>query len=103
MKRKKNRPKPGANPERLAWVRRSPCCRCNGERFISPSEAHHPTGAGLALKAPDADAIPLCWGCHRDLHNLTDWFKGWTKAQLRAWQAGQVAVYQVLWEARNHE
>ena len=52
----------------------------------------------MGLKAPDADAIPLCWLCHQNFHDLSDYFGGWTKDQLRRWQAGQVAVFRVLWE-----
>ena len=99
---KRSAPKATDNPERLVWVRSMRCARCGGVRFSSQSEAHHPTGAGWALKAPDADAIPLCWGCHRDFHALTDYFNCWTKDQLRRWQAGQVEVYRVRWETRCH-
>ena len=98
------------DPERLAWVREQPCARChmmppsrmawakNGWVTERHCDAHHPTGAGMGLKTPDADAFPLCRGCHNALHALDRPFKGWTKDQLRRWQAGQVAVYQVLWE-----
>ena len=36
------------------------CCICR-----SPAELHHPTGAGMALKARDEDVIPLCPFHHR--------------------------------------
>lgn len=82
----------GRDRRHLAWLRRQrcafadfrpyqPCTPCQG-----PIEAHHPTGSGLALKAPDRDAIPLCRKHHRELHDGRGTFLGWDKARLKAWQ-----------------
>lgn len=76
--------------KRLAFVRSLPCASCGRH---PPSEAHHPTGAGLALKADDAEAFPLCSRCHRDFHDLRGKFRDWDKAARRLWQRTMSALY----------
>ena len=71
----------------LARIRALPCARCQRP---PPSEAHHRTGAGMALRAHDHDAMPLCASCHRDLHAMTGRFRTWTRHQLRVWQQERV-------------
>lgn len=79
----------------LAWVRNRPCCRCMRNW---PSEAHH-TGRrpGIALKAHDHSAIPLCRQCHRDWHAAAGQFRDWAKAQRQQW-----AFRQILFHRRQH-
>ncbi len=75
----------------LDRVRAMPCsvpgCRHAHER----SEAHHITGAGMSLKAPDDQTFPLCPWHHLELHSLSGYFKGWDGERLRNWQLEQVA------------
>lgn len=53
----------------LELIRSLPCACCGKS---APSSAHHPReGQGMAQKAEDWAAIPLCWECHqgdRGLH-----------------------------------
>ena len=51
-----------------------------------PIDAHHPTGSGLALKASDHDAMPLCHKHHMNFHDARGVFRNWTKEQRRDWQ-----------------
>jgi hypothetical protein len=58
------------NPERLAAVRRLPCCICWewGMTQNSPTEAHHcKSGRYSNEKTPDSMAIPLCHSHHNKL------------------------------------
>lgn len=66
-------------------------------------EAHHPTGAGLALKADDSKAFPLCTKHHRERHDHAGYFKAMTKADRKLWEADMVANYQALWEADSSD
>ncbi len=52
-----------AKSEHLDIIRSLPCACCGAS---PPSSAHHPRhGAGMAQKASDWLAIPLCWECHQ--------------------------------------
>jgi hypothetical protein len=89
------------DPEHLAFLRTLPCAMkahmpgastaCFGE-----IHAHHPTGAGLALKAPDRDAMPLCRQHHGELHGVCGAFLGWTKERLRKWQREMSQKYRPM-------
>lgn len=73
----------------LARVRRLPCCACQATSDI---QAHHMTGSGLALKADDHQAMPLCRECHRQFHDGRGVFASWSKAQRKDWQESCVRV-----------
>jgi hypothetical protein len=90
---KKRAAERGGDEEHLAWIRKQPCSGCNAR---GPNDAHHPTGAGLALKAPDREAVPLCRLCHTQYHDGTGRFEGWSKAEKRAWMALNSAQLQTL-------
>lgn len=65
-----------------------------------PQHAHHPRiGTGLALKAQDRQAIPLCWLHHRCLHDLRGPFEHFNRAMLRAWQTEQAEKHQRLYNS----
>lgn len=67
----------------LSRIRKQDCQKC-GRR---PCQAHHRTGAGMALRAHDHETISLCVECHASIHELTHGeFSGWTKGELREWQ-----------------
>lgn len=72
----------------LAEVRRLPCCLtedCDG-----PVQAHHMTGAGLALKASDLDTMPLCLQHHAELHDSKGYFRHMDKAAKKQWQRDRI-------------
>jgi hypothetical protein len=71
------------SPLYLKRVRQLPCANCGRP---APNEAHHRTGAGMARRAHDHDAMPLCRRCHHDLHALAGSFKTFDRAMLRSWQ-----------------
>jgi hypothetical protein len=74
----------GEDPDYIGRVKALPCA-VDGCR--SPwQDAHHPTGAGMALRSSDLYAIPLCHAHHMAFHSLSGPFKGWTKAKIREWQ-----------------
>lgn len=92
--KKRHRNIPGRDPAYLARVRALPCGahglgRCAGRRH-----AHHPRhlGGGVGLKPPDAVAVSLCAGHHRQLHDVRGPFRGWKRDQLRAFQDELVAA-----------
>lgn len=87
-------PKLGDDPDRLTWMRKLPCCACNAS---PPSHAHHSTGAGMALKAQDSLAMPLCHVCHRALHDHTGMFRTMNRPVFKSWQAAQCSRYQTLY------
>ncbi len=82
------------DPRHLAHIRTQSCCAgmlltpCYG-----PVEAHHRTGAGLALKADDHEVMPLCLQHHREFHGACGAFRDWTKAQRKEWQENMVQLY----------
>jgi hypothetical protein len=82
-----------------AWVQRQPCC-APGCTQPAPSQAHHHNlmGAGVARKAHDRYAMPLCVEHHVfGLHALAGPFKGWTRAQLKLWQDEQCVRFQAIY------
>jgi hypothetical protein len=92
----------GENPARLAWVRTLRClCRGPGESCIGPIHAHHAGRRGMARRAHDNTTVPLCLGHHQALHANAGPFKGWSKAQLRAWAEAAIAATQAGWELQQ--
>ena len=80
----------------LARVRLLPCCAhglpghvCGG-RVV----AHHAGRHGIGIKSPHIETIPICWDGHRNLHEHTECFAPFSKAEMRSWEDGQVAVTQ---------
>jgi hypothetical protein len=65
----------------------------DGSRCSGPIDAHHKTGAGLALKANDRETIPLCHGHHMDFHAQRGCFRNWDKARRKDWQGAMIAHY----------
>ena len=86
------------DPEHLAALRKMNCAMTSPLNGIpvgcsGPIEAHHRTGAGLALKADDHEAFPLCLRHHRDFHDAKGIFAKWTKTERKEWQNRMVAEY----------
>jgi len=101
IKRRRRKPRPVDDPVYLDWLRSRPCRVC-GARVTSP---HHRLGAGMALRAPDREAMDLCGdgvrGCHGSIHSLM-WgpFAGWTREQRRAFEDEAVRQLQREYERR---
>lgn len=101
MKRRPRRKRATDDPARLSWTRRQLCCApvlCN-----DAAEAHHPRqhAAGLASRAPDDTAIPLCRRHHGELHGLSGVFRDWDRARLQAWERERVAEHRAMYEGRE--
>jgi hypothetical protein len=79
-----------------AWLRKLPCCapRC---REPIAGHAHHRTGAGVAIRAHDHKAIPLCPVSHHNFHAGAGEFEGWTKEERAAWQDKMIALYRTAY------
>jgi hypothetical protein len=61
---------PQQDPDYLAWIRTRPCCVCGEDTTV---EAHHPRiGVGMAQKASDKWALPLCGRHHREVQAQGD-------------------------------
>ncbi|HEX4334642.1 MAG TPA: hypothetical protein VH062_01945 [Polyangiaceae bacterium] len=93
---------PESDPKHLAWIRSLPCAVLahplpGSTRCRFPVEAHHPTGAGLALRDGDAGAIPLCGKHHREeLHLFAGSFLGWSKERIHEWERAMSDLYERL-------
>lgn len=76
--------------EYLRLIRSMPCCSCG---HSPPSEAHHHTGRrGKGQRAHDHAAMPLCWKCHRAIHDAAPPFDSWSRERREEWQDAQVAA-----------
>jgi hypothetical protein len=94
MRRKPRRDRGELDDKRyLDFIRRQRCCACGA---LPISHAHHVTGAGMALKAADRDAIPLCARCHADLHEFRHAFHV-SREVREAWQRKQVDEHRALY------
>jgi hypothetical protein len=107
--------RPGSDPAYLAWVRTQPCvldtnhhsvihpwdgfCACEGR-----THAHHAgRKPGVAMKADDSTAIPLCDRHHRQWHDANGVFAGLTKLQRFAWSQRAIADTQGRYSERSDE
>ena len=79
----------GEDKAYTTWIRSLQCAACEDQQH--KTSCHHRTGAGIAKRAHDWEAMPLCGngtqGCHGSLHSLMfGSFKGYTKDRIRDWQ-----------------
>ena len=57
-------------PQYLSWLRLQPCLCC-GRRPVNP---HHCSSEGTAKRNHDQICVPLCFDCHRAVHDgLAHW------------------------------
>lgn len=71
---------PRKNPKYKAWVKQQDCANCMAP---GPSDPHHAISmgmGGMGMTAPDLMLIPLCRGCHTDLHHSSG--EGYSQADL---------------------
>lgn len=88
----------GENPARLRWVKTLRClCRGPGEDCSPAVEAHHAGRRGMARKAHDDTAVPLCTAHHHDFHAGTGAFRHMDKQARRAWAAAAIAATEAGW------
>lgn len=73
----------GEDPEYIRWIKQQPCNQCGAQRGSDP---HHRTGAGLAMRAHDHKAIPLCRYCHNAFHAGSGTFKRLDRQGKRTYQ-----------------
>lgn len=86
---------------RLEKLREMPCaCWDDPARFphahrecVPEVDAHHRTGAGMALKADDSKTFPLCHKHHMDFHAGRGVFRDWNKVMRRVWQEQMIEKY----------
>jgi len=77
----------------LDLVRALPCFQCGR----APSDAHHHTGAGMALRASDHETMPLCHEHHMAFHDAAPPFRTMSREQRRLFQdAGVFATQERL-------
>jgi hypothetical protein len=92
-----------SDPAYLAWVRTLPCL---GDKIAQalcrqPIHAHHAgRRPGIAMKADDSTAIPLCELHHADWHNAGGIFRGLSKFERFAWAIQAIAETQRAWGSR---
>jgi hypothetical protein len=78
----------------LNWVKELDCCMCGAPA----DDPHHVKGignfSGMGMKAPDYLSMPLCRGCHNQIHNDPDlWANQWewiVRTLHRAFKEGKV-------------
>ena len=80
-----------ADPAYLAWLREQPC-RAPGLPRHRATDAHHlrhqPSGASIGAHVKDdRRAISLCRGHHGDIELGQGPWKGWTRAEIKAWES----------------
>jgi hypothetical protein len=90
-----------------------PCCcyPCTASVVIhhntfGQTEQHSksiPGKRGKGQRASDDEGMPLCNHHHRQLHDLSGYFGGWGKAQLRIWQDAQVQRLRNIYAMRHPE
>lgn len=83
--------RPNADPAFVAWAHEQDCTfaryvpghRCHGSRMVF---CHEGPDSGMGLKAPDRQGFAGCEGGHREYTDLSGEFKGWKKADRRAFE-----------------
>lgn len=97
------KPKRAHNKKYLEWIRTLNCI----VHGTSPSEPHHynaPGHGGTGTKCPDERCIPMCFECHRLIHQIGR--KSWLdKHNLNEeFMEQAIEIYNRSWEneARKH-
>jgi len=87
-----------SNPAFLQWLHGEPCCAGDLGPCTGPIEAHHAgPKPGIAMKSPDATAVPICRGHHRAVTERRGPFAGKTREEMRATQDEWIAATWVRW------
>ena len=83
------------DPAYLEWLREQPCCACGKWGWSTP---HHKTGAGMGKRAHDHEAMPLCVGCHKDLHEFSGRFALMGQLSRADWQDTQIREHRAMYQ-----
>ena len=87
-----------SNPAFLQWLHGEPCCAADLGPCMGPIEAHHAgPKPGIALKAPDATAVPICRGHHKAVTERRGSFAGKTREEMRELQDDWIAAAWGRW------
>lgn len=73
----------GEDSDYTDWLRRQPCNQCGRQAGCDP---HHRTGAGVALRSHDHEAMPMCRICHTKFHAASGPFREMNKQARRDYQ-----------------
>lgn len=83
---------------RRDWTARERCIgagRIEGHVCTGRIEVcHEGRKPGVGLKCPDAETVPMCSGLHRAWTDHARPFRGWSRAERRAWMDPIVAETQ---------
>lgn len=74
----------------MSAVASLPCALWAAGRCYGEVVAHHVGSHGMALKASDYQTVPVCAQHHREAHDFSGWFKGYTRAQMETWEKATV-------------
>lgn len=83
----------------LAWVRGFACIVFGRDECDGKIQAHHVSengNAGMGVKAPDSDAVPLCVKHHEEGHRI-----GWTSFAAK-YGVDMLAHAAKLWRTSPH-
>ena len=70
------------NAERLAAIRKLPCCKCGTTVGIQAAHSNFGEhGKGRGIKADDSYTIPLCFECHKSF----DQYKMMNRSESKQW------------------
>lgn len=79
--------------EYLVRVRTLRCCAWPAGGCVGPIQAHHAgRRPGVAMKAHDHTAIPLCLAHHGQWHAASGPFKNWRRADRERWSDEMIAA-----------
>lgn len=78
------------DPAHLKAVAALPCALWATGRCFGDVCAHHVGVGGMALKSSDLETVPVCVRHHREAHDFTGWFKGYTRPQMATWEKATV-------------
>lgn len=90
----------------LDWVKSQECCCCGAPA----DDPHHVIGmyhlSGMGMQAPDSMALPVCRGCHDEIHRSPElqrmqpaWLLDTLSAGMKRFPDGE--IYEALVAAHN--
>ena len=81
----------------LVFLRSLPCSVCDAEYS---GQSHHTETGGMSLVGSDYSAVPICFSCHRDIHQHCSKRGKWSETELTELLAGYQKSYQE-WSVKN--
>lgn len=77
--------KPARNPSYLTFIREQSCQMCGyapTDSYKYLMHAHHTETGGISSKGSDYSAVPLCFACHRKVHDKYGKRGPWSEEEL---------------------